>query len=114
VTRGRRPVYQNPYPVSLKCERELRDITQSLGISDPEVYARGVMVIARERAGELSEAYLHKIIQIRRREMQAIQEEIASLERIALDATIREQVRKKKDIETRIDDRGREYQVVMV
>jgi hypothetical protein len=86
---------------------------QYLGVTDPEVYARGAIEIIRERAGDLTEEQLHRFIQFRRGEMKEIQEEITAMERIALDASIREKVRKRRNVETRLDEYGKPYEVTI-
>lgn len=111
--RGRKPIYRDPVNISIKCERSMRDIMQSLNISDPEVYAAGAIHLAEVHAGDLSEQQVHCIIQELRQDIKDNQERIVCLERVAMDAGVRQELKRKKNIETRYDERGREYQVVI-
>jgi hypothetical protein len=111
MVRGRRKVYQEPVVITLKTERELHDIAVYLRLSDTEVYNRGIMAVMEDRMGDLTEKAVHQYIQNKREKMKGNQDDIAVAERVAMDARIRED--RKKRIETRHDERGREYQVVI-
>ena len=112
MTRGRRKKYQNPIVLTLKTEQGLHDAMVALKADDSTVYSKGAIAIAKERAGDLNEQQIAVIIQAHRQIIKDSQEEIMLFERLAIDAKVREQARKKNRQETRLDERGQAYLVV--
>jgi hypothetical protein len=98
--------------IFLNIEKSTRNLARHLKLSDTEAYTKGVMDFAMEHSEKLTEQHINMIIQNERAKMKKIQDEIAHMERVALDLHIRDEVRKKKSVETRLDDRGQEYLVV--
>ena len=112
MVRGRKRIYREPLVVSIKCERELHDILSYLKLSDSEVYSLGALAIIKQRLGDLPRNKVQQYIQIQREAMKEAQENIALAERVDFDMSIKEET--KRRTETRHDERGREYQVVLV
>jgi len=112
LTRGRPRQYNDPLVVTLKCEKDLHDIMATLRVQDSDVYQQGAIRIATERSDELTEQQIAILIQAHRQIIKDYQEKIMLLERVAIDAKVREQARKKARTETRYDDRGQAYLVV--
>lgn len=110
---GRPSLYgENTIAVQIRCDLGLHDLMQSFKVPDSEVWKQGATHIARLKSSDLNEQHITALIQAHRQEIQTQQDEIMMLERLLLDAKVREQARKKTKTETRYDERGREYIVV--
>lgn len=117
MVRGRKPYFRNPLTISLVVEQEDHERIRSLRLKESDVYLRGMNEILKERSSELTVEFQESLIQDCRRKMQTIQEEIAWRERVLMDTQIKETRNQrigKKIIETRLDERGQPYQVVMI
>jgi hypothetical protein len=116
MVRGRKKIYDEPRVVSLKVERRIHDIALYLNLSDSGVYTTGLIEIIKNRAAELTLDQIDTLIQASREDMKEAQDRTAWLERVRMDIEIGDEIRKRKiqkKIETRIDERGRVYQVVI-
>jgi hypothetical protein len=99
--------------IFLNTEREIRDLARHMRLPDTEAYAIGVNTYALEHPDKITEQQLNKSIQFDRERLKEMQDRIAMKERVALDLRIRDQVRKKKVVEIRYDERNRPYEVVI-
>lgn len=118
MTRAGRPksVFIDPVNISCQCERWKHDIVVRFKIPESTVYRKGLDAIIQERIGDLTEENIQRLIQEEREKMEKIQGDIMTLERMLLDARVKDQtrgLRAQKKIETRHDDRGKAYQVVI-
>ena len=89
------------YVIGIRIAREWYDLARFFKTPDPQIYLRGLMEIMKEREWELSEQHINTIIQYEREEMKESQDAIARLERVALDARIRDEKRDRKNTEVR-------------
>ena len=112
MTRGRHKSYQEPLNISLKCERPMHELMVSLGIGDSIVYSRGAVEYAKDNAAKLTPDQFDIVSHEMRANIKRIQEDLALMERVRFDNSIREEQRKKKKTETRFDERGQAYLVV--
>jgi glycyl-tRNA synthetase (class II) len=98
--------------IFLNIERSTRDLAKHLHLSDTQAYTKGVMDTASERESELSEQQMGLSIQNDRELLKTVQDRIAHKERVALDARIRDQTRKRQKTITIKDDLGQEILAV--
>lgn len=105
-------VFQDPVNISCQCERWLHDIIINLKIPESVVYRCGIDAIIKEKIGDLTEDNISKLIQEERENMEKIQERIMVLERISLDAKVKNQSIKRKKTTLLKDDRGNEMLAV--
>jgi hypothetical protein len=94
-------------------------IMRYLNVPETAVYEAGALKIMEERASELTPEHIEQVIQDERRKMKETQDEIARLERLLMDTSIRNEIISEKEqvtkkIEIRQDARGRDYQAVIV
>ena len=106
-------VFQDPVNISCQCEKWLHDIILSLKIPESVVYRAGVDAIIKEKMGDLTAENIQKLIQEQRERIEKLQEGIMILERMMLDAKVKDEVKIRKKKELRFDERGKEYQVVI-
>lgn len=112
--RGRRRIYDEPLSLSLKCERRIHDAMVYLKYSDSDVYTKGALMIMDERVSELTPESIEIVIKETRKQMKDVQNRISYLERMVMDAQIKQerQARMKKKTVILHDDRGNEILAV--
>lgn len=101
------------YVIGIRVAREWYDLARFFKVPDSKVFLKGLMAILEERISELSEEQINILIQYKRQELMEAQDFIALCERVALDARIREEKKTRVKVETRRDERGKAYQVVI-
>jgi uncharacterized Ntn-hydrolase superfamily protein len=114
MTRGRKPPIHEKIRLTVLCDKYRQEYMKHLSIPINVVYDKGIDAFLKERITELTVEQQQQIIQEKRREMKALQDEIAERERIVMDSEILMQKRQRQRTETRKDERGKLYQVVLV
>lgn len=96
--------FQERLGIFLNVERAYHDIAIFLKLTDTEVYNRGLLEFAKEKAGDLEEDQLILLSQLSRERTKKSQEETALFERLAFDAHIKSEVLKRQKKEIRVWD----------